>query len=784
MTAPIKKLSPSVDYTSRDYAALREELIIRMKSRIPEWTGNDPADFGLAIIESFAYMGDLVNYYVDRIANESYLLTATQRQSLLNLASMYGYYPKGYVSATTDVTFTNGYGYYSDTGAGIIASDGTCSLVVRNDHPFVVGNLVTIKNSTIPAYNGLYAITSLTEASLDPSGDGHNVISYKPEFSITGYTLTTTGSGGSAITTIEFQCNNNLAAGGGQGITVTGVVVAVGGGTDINKTWTTVSATPTSFTVQTNAGTTIAGTHTWVVGGTVTYQARSVDATTGGTAYQYGFTIIPAGTQLTTEVVYQDAVEQVVFSATNDIAVPYQGSATNQLIQGENISYRQENAADSTILGDISGELLGVSTGVADQYFPLMNDRVDLTFLEVYVEDVNTYSLWQQVDHLSDWDANARVYTAVTDADGIVYVAFGDGVTGAVPPVDSKIKAVYFTGGGEIGNVGENLLAINTVPGVTLEQAAALRDTTRMKVTHPAARGGADPESDDSIRYNAPRTLRVQNRAVTKQDFADLAMGVAGVGKAKAESSIWSSVTVYVAPSQSVSSQNTSPVPTQALLDSVGSYLADRVQIGTTVTVASPKYTPVYVSVLYAIDSNFSATKVKKDVYDAIVNGLSYSNVDFGQTFTPGYIEYLCRFVQGVTNVKVTRLSRETDGGVNTLIGAPDEIFVFTQANTELNAASNVATLDSLSLSSVTLSPAFSSSNFVYTATVANTVAYTTVVPTVTDGSASASVNNKQYTGTGISVDLVTGLNLINVIVTAGDGSTASAYVIAITKTA
>jgi len=50
MAAAPKKIIPSVDYTSRDYAALRQELITRVQDRVPAWTGNDPADFWLALV--------------------------------------------------------------------------------------------------------------------------------------------------------------------------------------------------------------------------------------------------------------------------------------------------------------------------------------------------------------------------------------------------------------------------------------------------------------------------------------------------------------------------------------------------------------------------------------------------------------------------------------------------------------------------------------------------------------------------------------------------------------
>jgi hypothetical protein len=107
MTTPVSNIPISLDYTSRDFYALREELITRLAERVPEWKGTDPADFGVALVEAFAYMGDIVNYYVDRVANENFILTATQRQSILELAATLGYVPTGYRAATTSLTLTN-----------------------------------------------------------------------------------------------------------------------------------------------------------------------------------------------------------------------------------------------------------------------------------------------------------------------------------------------------------------------------------------------------------------------------------------------------------------------------------------------------------------------------------------------------------------------------------------------------------------------------------------------------------------------------------------------------
>lgn len=109
-TASVRVTPLSIDYTNRDFYSLREELIARVKERIPEWYGTDSSDFGVALVEAFAYMGDVTAYYIDRVANESNILTASQRSSIINLAKTYGYNPAGYQAASCSLLFTNSSG--------------------------------------------------------------------------------------------------------------------------------------------------------------------------------------------------------------------------------------------------------------------------------------------------------------------------------------------------------------------------------------------------------------------------------------------------------------------------------------------------------------------------------------------------------------------------------------------------------------------------------------------------------------------------------------------------
>ena len=56
-----------IDYLARDYNSFRQALIDLIPAKLPEWTDRSEADFGIVLIELFAYMADILSYYQERI---------------------------------------------------------------------------------------------------------------------------------------------------------------------------------------------------------------------------------------------------------------------------------------------------------------------------------------------------------------------------------------------------------------------------------------------------------------------------------------------------------------------------------------------------------------------------------------------------------------------------------------------------------------------------------------------------------------------------------------------
>lgn len=104
-----------LDYRITDYTATRQRLlqllptILRSEStpaplaRLTSRLTDDPT---IALLDAWAVVADVLTFYQERIANEGYLRTATERRSVLELARMIGYELDPGVAASTYAAFT------------------------------------------------------------------------------------------------------------------------------------------------------------------------------------------------------------------------------------------------------------------------------------------------------------------------------------------------------------------------------------------------------------------------------------------------------------------------------------------------------------------------------------------------------------------------------------------------------------------------------------------------------------------------------------------------------
>ncbi|CAB4129492.1 Baseplate protein J-like [uncultured Caudovirales phage] len=230
---------------------------------------------------------------------------------------------------------------------------------------------------------------------------------------------------------------------------------------------------------------------------------------------------IPAGTQLSSTTTVNGQAVQVIFETDNSLTLAASASGSVSATQGAT-----------------TAETLGISNGNPSQAFKLSQTGVTINStgsnIEVAVGNV-AYTYSSSLLDNTPYDA---VFTTTMDADGYTYVVFGDGVGGKIPPTTYTIQVLYRVGVGADGNIPAGSIESTPITG-----------SYNVTVVQPSgAYGGAAAESTDSIRYNVPRALRTLRRAVSLKDYAYLALQVSGVSKASADSSVWSSVNLYISP--------------------------------------------------------------------------------------------------------------------------------------------------------------------------------------------------------------------------------------------
>lgn len=95
------KTRPPINYTSRDFESIKNDLLNYVKVYYPEtYKDFNDSSFGALMVDLVAYVGDILSYYVDYQVNESFIETSLQQNNILKIAKQLGYKLPGYPSST------------------------------------------------------------------------------------------------------------------------------------------------------------------------------------------------------------------------------------------------------------------------------------------------------------------------------------------------------------------------------------------------------------------------------------------------------------------------------------------------------------------------------------------------------------------------------------------------------------------------------------------------------------------------------------------------------------
>src|SRR4051794_8875373 len=100
---------PEIAYrtgTHRDFFdSMKARLSASQYPALKPLTARDEGDFAIALCDAAATALDVLTFYQERIANENFLRTATERRSILELARLIGYELASGVAASTQLAF-------------------------------------------------------------------------------------------------------------------------------------------------------------------------------------------------------------------------------------------------------------------------------------------------------------------------------------------------------------------------------------------------------------------------------------------------------------------------------------------------------------------------------------------------------------------------------------------------------------------------------------------------------------------------------------------------------
>jgi predicted phage baseplate assembly protein len=643
---------PDIQLDDRTFEDLVAEAIRRIPSYTPEWTDFNQSDPGIALVQLFAWLEEIILYRLNQVPDKNYI----------KFLQMVGITPALPAPAQAELTFS------------LTSKSLPNAVLVPQGTQVSLGGAVNGQPIIFETTQNLYAVGASIQAVMSFDGAQYQLqtqsnntpgqvfyaFSNKPQagaalyigfdqpFPIGTFTLTIHASSDPTFPIAQ----GNVASTPGV-ITTTQPVM--GFWEYWNGAWSSLTVTQdTTNSLSTN--------------GVVVFTAP-----TDGVAVQYGILQKPSDPAL---FWFRFRIGQILGPGYE--APPVLEDVLINTVPAQNVVTEQM-------------ELLGASTGLPNQTFhlahsPILPMPAGVTGI-VQVNEGNGYALWTQV---SDFNGSTRTDTVYTIDLSSGIIAFGDGTHGKVPLLlsgdssNSSQSAIpnirvtqYQWGGGAAGNAGANTITSLQTAIPFVASVTNLRPSV----------GGSDEESVSDAEDRAPQVIRTQSRAVTAGDFSFLATQTPGAqiaravalplynpsldisagvpGMQSAEAALPGVVTVIVVPR----SPDAAPTPSAATLQLVANWLDQHRLITTELYVIGPTYRQVEIIgnivVQPTVNSGQVALQLQNNLlayFNPLTGGDQGQGWDFGGTiyFSEVYRQIL--ITPGVARIAANAITIVVDG--------------------------------------------------------------------------------------------------------------------------
>ena len=373
-----------------------------------------------------------------------------------------------------------------------------------------------------------------------------------------------------------------------------------------------------------------------------------------------------ASTTLTVEITPTGAPDSVTVAKNSEFSATVDGEAYKFVTPQAYTFTSTENYSGTITIteGRPVTHRFTVNTNSPVRYI-LPNENVDTTSITVDVQTSSSDASsvrYNLASDITEVQANSAVYFLQEVEDSQYEITFGDDVIGQAPVDANIVIANYRICNGTDGNGVSSFTSPSTLGG----------SSTFTTLVNAATSGGANNETIESIKFNAPKNYETQNRAVLAEDYKRLILrdngdvqSISVWGGEENNPPIYGKVYISIKPTigNTISSQRKTEITTELkkynvlsidpeFVDATFLYIRPTVEVrydSKTTTLTGPQ---VQTKVLNAI-TNFESTKLgtfdnKTFRYSQFVKAIDAADSSIVSNLTTIQIEK--RFVPSLTN--------------------------------------------------------------------------------------------------------------------------------------
>ncbi len=600
--------APRIDYLARDYQSFRRVLLDRLRLLVPTWTETSGADFPIAIAELLAYVGDQISYAQDAAATEAYPGTALHRISLRRHARLRDYRMHEGCNARVWVQMDVEPGGAAD---GVLLGVGTQFFAGSNDQLALAraGDFDRLDPDRSAIFESMEALTvraAHNRFELYTWSDDECTLCQGARSATLRRTLGTALEPGMILvleevrdprSTLEGRTDRRWAL---RLTSVTEVEDPLDGTPLYEIDWAEEDALPFSFVIS-----------------------RRVDDLLVENISVARGNVVLADHGLT---VQDDPLDP----SLRPRQAPIDGSAFMPVLCEAGLTFRQDPPENFP----------------ATSATRSVKQATDAAHPQVWLE--SNGERWTARGDLLGSPDDAAEFVVEIDNRRRAHLRFGDSEHGRRPSLGQMFSAVFRVGNGSGGNIGAEAISAILRPGGGFQ---------RVRNPLPAT-GGADPEPMEEVRQFAPVAFRTQNRAVTLEDYAEMAQRFPGVQQARAEFRWLASwYTVVLA----VDRLGGKPID-EAFRTGLLAHMEQFRMAGYDLEVCEPVAVPLDLVVHVCLRPGTSRTAVHRELQERLGSGrrglFHPDRLTFGQRIYASQILAQAAAVAGVDHARMVRFKR------------------------------------------------------------------------------------------------------------------------------